>query len=123
MLISFFIYIRGEAEMALKPQQLQLIEAMMANPMMSDVKLARELHINNKTVGVWRKLPEFQEELKARLHDKWKGAERLAQETMINLAENGDFKASKYILDSMGYAPATKIEADVSNNITINVEE
>lgn len=109
--------------MALKPQQLQLIEAMLANPMMSDVKLAQALHINNKTVGVWRKLPEFQDELKARLQEKWKGAERVAQETMIELASNGDFKASKYILDSMGYAPAQKIEADVTNSITINIEE
>ena len=109
--------------MALKPQQLQLIEAMLANPMESDVKLAQMLHINNKTVGVWRKLPEFQEELKARLQEKWKGAERIAQETMINLATNGDFKASKYILDSLDYAPTQKIEADVSTNIVINVEE
>lgn len=109
--------------MALKPQQLQLIEAMLANPMTSDVQLAKMLNINNKTVGVWRKLPEFQEELKARLQEKWKGAERIAQETMIDLASNGDFKASKYILDSMGYAPAQKIEAEVSNSITINIEE
>lgn len=109
--------------MALKPQQIQLIEAMLANPMMSDVKLAEMLHINNKTVGVWRKLPEFQEELKARLQEKWKGAERIAQETMIELASNGDFKASKYILDSMGYAPTQKIEADLTTNVVINIEE
>lgn len=109
--------------MALKPQQLQLIEAMMANPMESDVKLAQILNINNKTVGVWRKLPEFQEELKRRLQEKWKGAERIAQETMINLASNGDFKASKYILDSLDYAPSQKIEAQLTDNITINIEE
>ena len=109
--------------MALKPQQLQLIEAMLANPMMSDVKLAQALNINNKTVGVWRKLPEFQEELKARLQEKWKGAERIAQETMINLASNGDFKASKYILDSLDYAPTQKIEADLTTNVVINIEE
>lgn len=109
--------------MALKPQQIQLIEAMLANPMMSDVKLAQTLNINNKTVGVWRKLPEFQEELKARLQEKWKGAERIAQETMINLASNGDFKASKYILDSLDYAPTQKIEADLTTNVVINIEE
>lgn len=96
---------------------------MLANPMMSDVKLAQTLNINNKTVGVWRKLPEFQEELKARLQEKWKGAERIAQETMINLASNGDFKASKYILDSLDYAPTQKIEADLTTNVVINIEE
>ena len=44
-------------------------------------------------------------------------------ETMQSLAREGDFKASKYILDSLGYAPVTKIEADISKDIIINIEE
>ena len=86
--------------MALKPKELAVVEAMIANPMMSDVKLAELLGINNKTVGVYKKKPEFQEELNKRLREKWKESERIAQETMIKLAKAGDFKASKYILDS-----------------------
>lgn len=109
--------------MALKPKQQTLIEAMLANPMMSDVKLAAELGINNKTVGVWKKMPEFQEELDRRLKEKWKESERMAQEQMLKLAMGGNFHASKYILDSLGYAPTTKIEADVSKEIVINIEE
>lgn len=107
--------------MALKARELQLIDAMLANPMMSDVKLAEQLGINNKTVGVWRKKPEFQEELKRRLEEKWKSAERLAVDQMINLAAEGDFKANKYILDSLGYAPAQRIEAEVSTDIVIEI--
>ena len=42
---------------------------------------------------------------------------------MRNLAIDGDFKASKYILDSLGYAPAQKIEADVKTDINITIEE
>jgi hypothetical protein len=54
----------------------------------------------------------------------WADSESIAVNTMINLASDGDFKASKYILDSLGYAPTTKIEADVShNNINITIEE
>jgi hypothetical protein len=109
--------------MALKPRQYELLEAMLNNPMMLDTVIAQQLGINNKTVGVWRKLPEFQEELKKRLADKWKDAERTAMETMISLCREGDFKASKYILDSQGYAPAQKIEANVSTDIQINIEE
>lgn len=109
--------------MALKARQLQLIEALMANPMISDIKIAEKLGINNKTVGVWRKLPEFQEELKARLHDKWKDAERQAQETMIQLVQDGDFKAAKYVLDSCGYAPTqnVKLDADIRDEINITI--
>jgi hypothetical protein len=109
--------------MALKAKQVELLEAMLAHPMLSDVKLAELLGINNKTVGVWRKNPEFQAELKARLAEQWKDAERLAQRKMIELAGAGNFNANKYILDSMNYAPAQKIEADISTDISINIEE
>lgn len=108
--------------MALNAKQLELIEAMLAEPNMSNVKLAEKLGINNKTVGKWRKLDEFDKELKKRLQEQWQDAERLAQETMISLCREGDFKASKYILDSLGYAPAQKIEADVNTDINILIE-
>lgn len=109
--------------MALKPRQVELLELMLANPMMSDVKLAEIMELNNKTVGKWRKMPEFQEELKKRLAEQWKNAESLAQKKMIELASEGNFNANKYILDSLGYAPATRIEADLNTDIIINIEE
>lgn len=110
--------------MALKPKQLELLELMLTSPMMSDVKMAKQLELNNKTVGKWRKEPEFQEEMKKRLAEQWKTAESLAQAKMIELAKEGNFQANKYILDSLGYAPTTKIEADVKQEtIVINIEE
>lgn len=109
--------------MALTAKRLELLEAMLAHPKLSDVKLGQLLELNNKTVGKWRKEPEFQEELKKRLAEQWKDAERLAQKNMIELANDGCFQANKYILDSLGYAPAQKIEADISTDININIEE
>ena len=109
--------------MALKnAKQYELLEAMLTYPMMSDVKLAELLGLNNKTVGKWRKSPEFQEELKKRLAQQWKDAESLAQRKMIELAADGNFQANKYILDSLGYAPAQRIEADINTDIIINIE-
>ena len=107
--------------MALKAKQYELLEAMLAHPMMPDTKLAELLELNNKTVGKWRKEPEFQDELKKRLAEQWKNAERLAQKKMIELADEGNFQANKYILDSLGYAPAQRIEADVKNDIVISI--
>lgn len=109
--------------MALTAKRLELLEAMLAHPKMSDVKLGELLDLNNKTVGKWRKEPEFQEELKKRLQEQWKDAERLAQKKMIELADEGCFNANKYILDSLGYAPAQKIEADINQDINIIIEE
>ena len=109
--------------MALTAKKIELLEAMLAYPMLSDVKLAEQLNLNNKTVGKWRKEPEFQEEMKKRLAQQWKDAESLAQRKMIDLASEGNFQANKYILDSLGYAPAQKIEADVKSDITITIED
>lgn len=110
--------------MALKPKQIELLELMLANPLTSDVKLAEMMNLNNKTVGKWRKLPDFQEEMKKRLAEQWKNAESLAQKKMIELAAEGNFNANKYILDSLGYAPAQRIEADVNTTeYIINIEE
>lgn len=109
--------------MALTAKRLELLEAMLANPKLSDVKIAEIVGLNNKTVGKWRKEEEFQEELKKRLAERWKDAENLAQANMIELANGGCFQANKYILDSLGYAPTQKIEANVQNEICINIEE
>lgn len=96
--------------MALSAKHLELLELMLVNPMMPDTKLAEIMNLNNKTVGKWRKMPEFQEEMKRRLADQWKNAESLAQKRMIELADGGCFQANKYILDSLGYAPAQKLK-------------
>lgn len=109
--------------MALKPKQIELLETMLSNPMTPDTKLAEMLGLNNKTVGKWRKMPEFQEEMKKRLAEQWKNAESLAQAKMIELAADGCFQANKYILDSLGYAPAQKIEADLHTDIVIEIGE
>ena len=109
--------------MALKARQLELIQAMMSFPMTPDTELAKKIGISRNTVREWKNKPEFQAELKARLAEKWRDSERMAVETMQMLASTGDFKAAKYILDSQGYAPAQKIEAEVKNDIVINIEE
>lgn len=111
------------ANAKLKPRQYKLIEAMLANPMMPDTHLAEELGINRNTVREWKKKPEFQEELKARLNEQWADSERMAVDVMQSLAREGNFHATKYILDSLGYAPAQKIEADIHSDININIEE
>ena len=109
--------------MALTAKRLELLEAMLAHPNLSDVKLGQLLNLNNKTVGKWRKEEEFQEEMRKRLQEQWKDAERLAQRKMIELANDGNFQANKYILDSLGYAPTQKIEAEINSEINITIEE
>lgn len=107
--------------MALSLKKKELVDCLMANPMLPNTQIAKIMGINNKTVGKWLKEPEVQEELARRLKDQWQDGERLAQDTMLSLCREGDFKAAKYILDSLGYAPTQKIEADLHTDFVINV--
>ena len=109
--------------MALKNRQLEFIELLLANPLMTNVDAGKQMGVSRNTIMKWKEIPEFQEEYKRRLREKWEDAELMAIEMMQNLARKGEFKANKYILDSLGYAPAQKIEADVKTDINITVEE
>lgn len=107
--------------MALKAKHYALIEAMLANPTASNCMLAEIVGINRNTVTAWRRMPEFQEEYSKRLKEMWKDGEGIAVATMLNLASEGSFQASKYILDSMGYAPTHKVEADINSDVVIKI--
>jgi uncharacterized protein YjcR len=100
----------------------ECIEAMIAHPDWSYVKLAEEIGCNRNTITEWKRNEIFMAEYKKRLKEVWADSEAIAVRTMIDLAREGDFKASKYILDSMDYAPTTKIEADVKTDINITIE-
>lgn len=109
--------------MALKPKQLKLIEAIIAYPSAPNTQLAEIVGVNRNTITAWKRDAEFNSALKARLQEIWRDSEAIAMATMRNLATEGDFKASKYILDSLGYAPVQKIEAELTTDIVINIED
>ena len=109
--------------MALKPKQKALIEAIIAHPAAPHTELAEIVGINRNTITVWKRDEEFQAALDKRIKEIWKDSEMIAVNTMRKLATEGDFKASKYILDSLDYAPPQKIEADVNTDMHIHIEE
>lgn len=109
--------------MALKTKQLDLIEAIIANPSAPNTQLAEIVGVNRNTITSWKRNVEFKNALQERLREIWKESEAIAIDTMRSLATGGDFKASKYILDSLGYAPTQRIEADLNTDIHINIIE
>lgn len=110
--------------MALSTRQLAYIEFLLANPLLTNIEAGEKIGVSRNTISKWKENPEFKAEYKRRLQEKWEDSELMAMEMMQKLARDGNFQANKYILDSQGYAPATKIEADVKQqNIVINIEE
>lgn len=104
-------------------RQMDFIEFMIANPLKTYTQLCQEFGLSRNTYAGWRRQPKFQNHLAKRLKEQWKDNELMAQATIEQLARNGDFKAAKYILDSLGYAPVQKIQAEVETSITVNIEE
>ena len=109
--------------MALKPKQKALIEAIIAYPSAPHTELAEIVGINRNTITVWKRDAEFQAALDARLKEVWKDSEAIAITTMRKLAAEGNFQGAKYILDSLGYAPTHKIEADLHTDINLTIED
>lgn len=107
----------------LKPKQLDFIERLIANPLLPDTELAKQVGVNRNTLHAWKTNAEFQAAYKQRLSEVWQDSERAAIDTMQSLARAGDFKANKYILDSLGYAPTQRVEATISQDIVINIDD
>lgn len=104
-------------------RQMDFIEFMIANPLKTYMQLCQEYGLSKNTYTAWRKQPKFQKYLAERLKEKWKDNELMAQATIERLAREGDFKAAKYILDSLGYAPVQKIEAQIQTDTVIEIIE
>lgn len=100
--------------MALNNKQIKAIELLVYQPYMTQNMIAQEVGVHRDTIRRWREEnPEFREALDKATKERWKAAEQMAINTMINLASEGNMQAAKYICDSLGYKPADKIEAKV----------
>lgn len=108
--------------MALTNRQLNLLEYMLANPMLPETVCAHNCGVPNSTYFDWKKKGEFTAELDRRLKEIWKDGERTAIDTMLSLCREGDFKASKYILDNFGYAAPVEVKG-LEQNINIIIED
>lgn len=109
--------------MALSKRQKALLEYMLANPQLPETVCAKNCGVPNSTYFDWKKKGEFTAELDRRLKEMWKDSERTAVDTMLSLCREGEYNAAKYILDNLGYKPVDKIQAEVSSEITINIDE
>ena len=109
--------------MALKSNQKKAAEllAMFPNKTYDDV--ATEVGVNKKTLWQWRKKEEFNSYYQDICKDRFKQLEALAISKLKENALKGNQKAIEYILDYLGYNATTKIEADLTTDINITIEE
>lgn len=109
--------------MVLTKRQLDFIEYLLANPRVPDYTCADRYGIPRSTLHDWKNRPEFMDELRKRLREQWEDSRRTAQNSMEDLAREGNFNASKYILDNLGYGATQKIDLDQTIQIEVGIEE
>ena len=110
----------------LSNKQKLAIELLTSGRGMSLKEVAEEVRVNPKTLWSWRNEPAFvmfQEEIK-RINDaRWEATIDAAREAAVKLCREGKSEFVKFVLQNAGYNPTQKLEADVHNDIIINIEE
>lgn len=112
--------------MALKLKQKRLAEMMVMNPDWSKGKIAQEMGIDPSTIYRWKQNQEFKEYMHSLCQDRFKDMERLAVKKLQEHIKNGNWKATQYVLDNLGYKPEEKIDihsSDININITGDVDD
>lgn len=112
--------------MALNAKQRKAIELLTSGQGLNLKEVAEQANINPKTLWRWRNEPEFalfQEELKRINDERWQAAVDAARQGAIDLCKSGNQKMIEFVLKNEGYNPTQKVEADISTDINIIIEE
>ena len=110
----------------LTPKQKHALELLTSGTGMTYKMIAETVGINPKTLWDWRNEPEFthfQEELKRLNDERWMATVDAAREAAYRLVQADNQKMVEFVLKNEGYNPSTKVEADITTDITINIEE
>ena len=112
--------------MALNTKQRKAIELLTSGQGLTLKQVAEEVNVNEKTLWRWRNEPAFalfQEELAKINDERWKAAVDAARQGAIKLCKDGNQKMIEFVLKNEGFNPTQKVEADISTDINITIEE
>lgn len=112
--------------MALNTKQRKAIELLTSGQGLNLKEVAEQAGVSPKTLWNWRNgndFTEFQEELKRINDERWKAAVDAARAGAIKLCKDGNQKMIEFVLKNEGYNPTQKVEADISTDINIVIEE
>lgn len=112
--------------MALNNKQRKAIELLTSGQGLTLKQVAEGAGVSPKTLWNWRngnEFTEFQEELAKINNERWQAAVDAARQGAIDLCKSGNQKMIEFVLKNEGYNPTQKVEADISTDINITIEE
>lgn len=110
----------------LTEKQKRAIELLTCGKGLTYKQIAEEVGIDVKNLYRWRSSPDFaqfQEELARINNARWQAAVDAARQGAIKLCQNGNQKMIQFVLQNEGYNPTQKVEAELHNDIIIEIGE
>ena len=113
-------------EKELTDKQLKALELLTCGKGLTYKAIAEEVGVNPKTLWDWRHEPaftHFQQELKRIEDERWLAIVDAAKASAMRLVDADNPKMTEFVLKNAGYNPTTKIDAEVSQEVVINIGE
>ena len=114
-----------EKQKKLTPKQKLALELLTNGQGLSYKAIAEQVEIDPKTLWRWRNEPEFahfQAELEKINTQRWMATVDAARQAAFDLCKNGNQRMVEFVLKNEGYNPTQKVEAELTNDININIE-
>lgn len=112
-----------DKEKELKPRQKLIAELHVANPDMTVEEIANEVGVNPVTVYRLRRTPQYKKYEHELCQERFGDLEKIALKSLKENVQNNNQKAIEYVLDYLGYKATEKIEADLSSDINIVIDD
>lgn len=112
--------------MALNSKQKKAIEMLTSGGKYNYSQIAEEAGVTVVQLWKWRTQPqftEFQDELNKVNDLKWLATVDAAREAAYLLCQDKNQRMVEFVLKNEGYNPTQKVEADLSTEINITIED
>ena len=112
--------------MALNKKQRIALELLTCGEGLSYKEIAERAGVSAKTLWNWRNgndFTEFQNALKQINDERWAATVDAAREAALRLCKEGKADFVKFVLQNAGYNPTQKIDAELHNDIVIEIGE
>ena len=110
----------------LTDKQIKAVELLTSGKGLKYSTICEQVGVNNKTLYRWMYEPEFahfQAELERINNERWEAIVDAARASAMRLIQGDNPKIVEFVLKNAGYNPTLNIDADITTDITINIDE
>ena len=101
----------------------RVMQVWLSNPLLTSKEVAEMAGVSTDSFHDYQQNEEWMAEYKAECDKRFESLRAAAVENLENALLNGDWRATTYVLDALGYQAAQKIDVDANTVIKISIDE